>query len=78
MNLEPHSVQPAGSRPKAPLWAAVYFLPSCLTHLAESRGAALGDLCLQHANEAAELDAVVELLHEELGPDLLIWSRDTC
>lgn len=64
--------------PTHPPGATVYLLPSCLTHLTERRGAALGDLCLQRPNKFAELDAVVELLHEELGSDLLIWSGETC
>lgn len=42
-----------------------------LTHLAEHRRAALGDFGLQHADELAELHAVVELLHEELSSHLL-------
>lgn len=58
--------------------ATVYLLPSYVTHLAECRGAALGDLGLQRANKLAELDAVVELLHEELGSDLLICSGEAC
>lgn len=45
-----------------------------LTHLAELGGAALGDLALQHADELAQLHAVVQLLHEELRSHLLAWK----
>lgn len=50
---------------------------SGLTHLAECRGATLGDLRLQDADKLAELHAVVELLHEELGPHLLFCLKKT-
>lgn len=42
-----------------------------LTHLAECRGAALGDLSLQHANQFTELHTIIELLHEKLCSHLL-------
>lgn len=71
MNLKPHSGCNLSS-------LQTVFCPPPVAHLAECGGAALGDLCLQRANKFAELDAVVELLHEELGSDLLIWSGETC
>ena len=46
-----------------------------VTHLAERRGAALGDLGLQHADQLAQLHAVVQLLHEKLCSHLLPWKN---
>ena len=51
-----------------------YFHRCRLTHLAESGGAALGDLGLQRADKLAQLHAVIQLLHEELCSHLLAWK----
>lgn len=47
------------------------------SHLAERRGAALGHLGLQDADELAKLHAVVQVLHEKLGSHLLSWKIKT-
>lgn len=48
-----------------------YFYGCLLTHLAECRGAALGDLSLQHTDQFTELHTIIELLHEKLCSHLL-------
>lgn len=53
-----------------------YFRGCLLTHLAECRGAALGDLRLQHANQFTELHAIIELLHEKLRSHLLACKAE--
>lgn len=55
----------------------IRFHPRSVTHLAEGGGAALCDLRLQHPDELAQLHAVVQLLHEELRPHLLSWTRQS-